>query len=330
MIVVVKCNNGLVTNKYLDIISCALGQAKNEKIEFIDNISKTKQYNKKTDYFVVARTVDAFKLCVRKYKHVFMWFQGVEPEESYLNHHNRLRYFILSRMEKFILNKSEFCFFVSKSMANHYKEKYNYKKNNYYCMPCMNTSIHRDAFLSKEKYANNKFAYVGSLAKWQKFDETVLFYKKIEDLNLPNSELLVFTSEKEKAESIIMASNIKKYHIDFVDNDKLGEALSDVKYGLILRDDNIVNRVSTPTKISSYISCGLIPIYNNCIEDFSNIAKKMKFAICEDDDYEKILLNFANNKINNLDVFDEFNQIFCTYYNEEFHKKNIIKKITEK
>ena len=46
MIVVVRCNNGIVTDKYLDIVSDAIKGASNKKIEYVNNISEVKKYDK--------------------------------------------------------------------------------------------------------------------------------------------------------------------------------------------------------------------------------------------------------------------------------------------
>ena len=54
------------------------------------------------------------------------------------------------------------------------------------------------SFYSQNKYKNNTFCYVGSLSAWQCFEKTIEFYKGIEKI-VPNTKLLVYTSEQEKA-----------------------------------------------------------------------------------------------------------------------------------
>ena len=323
MPLIVKCNNGVVTDTYLEII----GEALSSKYgiprytnEFSDALKEPK-----TELIVVARTVDAYQLIMKGYKHVIVWFQGVEPEESYMSHKSKIRFWILSYMEKIILKRAEFMFFVSDEMRQHYEKKYNIKihENKYYCMPCMNTQIHKEAFAGKNKYVDNTFVYVGSMAVWQKFEDTAKTYKEIEESGIPKCKLVVYTKEKQKAEMILNQIGVKNYRIDFVKNEELPNALKDAKYGFILRDDTTVNRVATPTKISTYLSCGLIPIYSSCLRDFDMVASNMKYVVCYDNALLETIKKFDRYKIDPESIFDEYNRVFETYYSALEHSKNI-------
>lgn len=327
MAVVIKCNNGTVTDTYLEIIGTSLKKGLNEKIIYINNIEKINDYNK-NEIFVVANILDAYKLIKKKYKHIIMWFQGVSPEESYMRNHSKLRYVILSIVEKKVLKKSEFCFFVSKTMKKHYEKKYNinFNEDNCYIMPCLNTQINKISFEKEKKYENNYFTYVGSMEVWQKFEKTVLCYKEIEKTKLKNSKLYVYTSEHDEAIKILNKHNVKKYEVNYVENKKLPEVLEQIKYGFIIREDNVVNNVATPTKISTYLSCGIIPIYSDCLKDFAKEAKKMKYAIACDDNMIDKIIEFDKIRIDNKDVYKEYKKIFDNYYNKDKYIENIAEK----
>ena len=329
MVVVLKCENNLVTDWYMEMLGEAL-QEIGEDIVYVDKIDKVLKYPK-TSIIVVARILDALTLNLKGYKRNIMWFQGVEPEESLMRNNSKIRFWILSKIEKIVLKKAKFSLFVSNEMANHYKTKYkiDLDKKKYYCMPCQNTGIHKFAFQQPDKYKDNVFAYIGSLAVWQKFEETVECYVKCEKIGLPNTKLVVYTSEGEKAEKILQDKGVRNYIVDFVPNEKLHEKLKNVKYGFIIRDDNIVNRVATPTKISTYLSCGLIPIYSDVLKDFSHIAEELKYAVLYDEKLEQRLLQLNSEKIKNEDVLEEYNTVFETYYNKELHKKNLINMLSE-
>lgn len=318
MPLVVKCNNGSVTDLYLEIIGKAI--EKYGEVIFTKRIEDALE-EEKEQIIVVARTLDAFKLLIRRYKRVIVWFQGVEPEESYMCHNSYLRYIILSLLERFILKKARFCIFVSEEMKYHYERKYHISLSNsgYYCMPCMNTIIHPGAFEYSKKYSNNYFAYVGSLAVWQKFEDTVCAYKCIEDAGIPNCKLLVYTPQEKEAEAILKAYGVRNYDVDYIDNKELPTKLTVAKYGFIIREDTTVNRVATPTKISTYLSCGLIPIYSECIKDFSRIAKNMKYAVQYDTHYVERIKNMSACNIRAADILAEYSKIFSTYYSPEYH-----------
>ena len=328
MILVVRCNNGSVTDKYLDIIAESLNKSLNEPVYEINNVKNVKKF-KKNDFLVVARLVDAFYLIVMGYKNIIMWFQGVEPEESYMKHKSIIRLKILNKMEKIALKKCKFCFFVSKAMLDHYKKKYNYNKTNYYCMPCLNTDIHKSSFFKEGKYENNHFAYVGSMETWQKFEETARCYKKIEDTGIKNCKFFVFTGDKDKACEILKKVGVDNYKIDFLKGDELTNALSSIKYGFIIREDSVVNNVSTPTKISTYLSCGMIPIFSECIYDFNEISQKMKYVVKYDSNFLNKIAQFNDMKISANDIYSEYENVFNTYYNINKHKNNITRQFNK-
>ena len=134
MALIVKCNNGIVTDEYMKLIGSALhdaGFSTQYTSDFSDALKQPKD-----EIIVVARTVEAFKLVLKGYKRVIVWFQGIEPEESYMTHKSKIRYVILSSMEKYILKKGLYFIFVSKEMLRHYEEKYkiSLNKDNYYIL----------------------------------------------------------------------------------------------------------------------------------------------------------------------------------------------------
>lgn len=323
MIYVLKCNNGIVTDWYMETIGCVISELGYDII-YTNRIEEIYS-NSKNTVVVVANLLDALRLWIRGYRNLIMWFQGIEPEESYMRNHSRIRMYILSCMEKFLLERVHFSLFVSNAMRKHFEVKYGITldTNRYYCMPCQNTKIHREAFFEPTKYKNNCFAYVGSLAVWQKFEDTLDCYIKLEKLGLNNTSLLVLTPDGEQALNILKRKGVKNFEIDFVSNDELPSILKRVKYGFILREDTPVNRVATPTKISTYLSCGIIPIYSECLESFFEIAKKTNYTLRYSQNLEKDIIELNQHEISNEDIFREYNNVFYTYYNNDIHKKNI-------
>lgn len=323
MVYILKCSNGIVTDWYMETIGCVLSELGFDVVYTyrIDDI-----YSKsKNSVIVVARLLDGIKLWSKGYRNLIMWFQGIEPEESYMRHHSKIRMYILSYIEKFLIKNVMFSFFVSNAMRKHFEAKYDLKldPNRYYCMPCQNTSIHMEAFFEPAKYKNNCFAYVGSLAVWQKFEDTVDCYIKLESLGLQNTSFLVLTPDREEALNILERKGVTNYEINFVPNNELPNILKCVKYGFILREDTPVNRVATPTKISTYLSCGIIPIFSECLDSFCEIAKDSKYMLKHSHKLEKDLIELNRCEISNEDIFSEYSHIFDVYYNETVHMNNI-------
>ena len=305
---IVRCDNSTVTDHYLEIIKRACQG-------IVSDLHVT----------ITAKASDTLK-AKRNNEKVIYWVQGIGPEESFMRHHSYMRLFVLSIREMRALRKADFVFFVSEYMKRHFEKKYHISFNNkgYYIMPCFNTTIHPDSFYENGKYDNNTFAYIGSMSPWQSIDTIMATYKKIEDSGLTNCSLEIYTSEQDTAKAKVEEFGIKKYLISYSPNERLGEVLRHVKYGFRIRDDNEVNRVSTPTKISTYLSHGLIPIYSKCLDSFNSFSQHMRFVIEEGCISEKIK-EFRRIKAD--DVYKEYQDVFASYYSEEYHIEGIRKSI---
>lgn len=320
-------DNVNVTNSYLRIIEHSLNSM-GYKTNDIDDIVKLKE-NKNKGIIAIAPGI-AIKAKKAGYKTIIYWSQGIVPEESFLRHRDSIdryfRYIILSYREKKALSIADFVLFVSESMKYHYQKKYKLHFDKYYVMPCFNETIHRYAFFTENKYSNNVFTYAGSLDPWQCFEPTLKVFSEIESV-VPNAHFRVLTSKKEEAEKLIKKYEIKNYSIDFVPKEKVADELAKAKFGFCLRKESPINRVATPTKLSSYICSGVIPIYTNVLEDFHSKAEGCEFCINVDVNVTKEdllpIIELCSPKIVAEQVLSSFESHFGSYYSESFHEEKL-------
>lgn len=312
-----------VTNHYLCVVCEAINKA-GHNAKLVKDFASIP----KNEYVLVSTATDFLRLYIKGFRHILLWQQGVMAEESFMRNHSKLRYKILSAIDKFAIKKAKFIFLVSNAQKDYYEKKYNLSIDRYYIMPCYNDKLNPAAFDSPEKYERNVFSYVGSLAVWQCFEETVRLYKRIEDA-VDNSELRVFTKSKEEAKRILTCYGVKHFTIDCLPPEKLSEALNEVKYGFVLRNDDPVNNVATPTKFSSYLSAGVIPITTTAIKDFSNKVKGSDYACILNriDDVDTIIKHMAVH-IDRALIRDYYNEIFSTYYSDNYHIEQIGKRLS--
>ena len=140
------------------------------------------------------------------------------------------------------------------------------------------------------------------------------------------------TEENKKANSLIRKYNIRSANVKYVALKELNLELLKYKYGFLLRKDILVNNVATPTKMNSYLACGLIPIYTNAIKDYLeninlnnfNLKIKTTSSIAET---SETIINFENTvkDFTYLDI--EIQNIFNDYYNDNKYIKQIISKL---
>ena len=319
MIHILKNLNSNVTDFYLDVVGKMFEQNTNEKYEFL-NMTDICKCNK-NDIIVVSIVLDFVKLYFKGFRNIVFWVQGLEPEESYLKHGSKFKCHMLNILSKFAMKHAVGVIFVSDYMLNFIEHKFNISlKEKAFVMPCFNDVINKSAFYEDNKYSQNTFCYVGSLSKWQYFEQTLKFYMKLETL-LDNTKLFVYTPEKEKATNILEKLGIKNYQVDFVSVTELNSRLKKVKFGFILREDIDVNRVATPTKLSSYLSAGVIPIYSACLKDFNEISESMKYTVpvYNISEIPCHLIELCKRDINCEDIYNEYIEIFKTYYSVEHY-----------
>lgn len=311
-------DNIVVLETYLDIImkGLVLKGYHCEKIWSLDKISKN-------DLVVFSTSVSLFKYYFKGYRNVILWQQGIAGEESYMRNHSSLRKYILNFVDCFAMKKAKLLFFVSEAMKFYYEKMMNTDlSKKCYIMPCFNTILDESVFNNKD-YSNKTFAYVGSLSVWQCFEETVDLYSKIEK-NFSNAFLKVLTFETEKAEAIIRKKQLKNYSVTCVEKEKIYDELTDISFGFILRRDVIVNRVATPTKISSYLSVGVLPIYSSCLTDFFSQSREKSYAFISDiGDNNDDLMRWIDEKKDIECIKNEIKALFDDYYSVDCHAKQI-------
>ncbi|MFJ1472961.1 hypothetical protein ACILE9_01685 [Capnocytophaga cynodegmi] len=257
---------------------------------------------------------------------IFHWAQGISPEEAYLNNPSKLSYYIKCLLEFFVLKFSKKLFLVSEAMLLHYEKKYKIsisKKS--IIIPCYNKHLLKEPFFTESRYHTPTFVYAGSLSKWQCFEEMIAIYKGIEE-KIENCKLTILTAETKKANNILKQNELKNFEVKYVPLAELEKELSKYKYGFLIRKHDIINYVATPTKMNSYLSVGLIPIFTDAIGDFNkkiNLEEyelKLLGNINIETSVKKIIAFEKNVNILPKKYYFLVKQVFNNYYSD---KKNI-------
>ncbi len=284
---------------------------------------------------IVSDTLNAsIRYFIKGCKNQILWVQGVTPEESYMRNQSKIRFWIWNVLEKYVVKHAKMLLMVSDEMLQHYESKYKLSlKEKTVVMPCFNElSIVDDAF-SQNKYDENTFTYVGSLHKWQCFEETLSLYSIIEKNSKTPTKLYVYTFEQERAIRLIQQYEIKNVEVSYVDKEQLSEKLKYIKYGFVLRQDCIVNKVATPTKFSNYLSNGIIPIYSDVLKSFAEYDRANNIGIvCNTGQLiegANIILESMNSRLVSSNIRAKCQAVFEDYYNANNYELLIYRKIKD-
>ena len=311
-----------VTSYYVETIRLALENA-DFSTEYISELNHNTDNSKKG--IAVIQQSDVRKAVKAGYGKIIRWVQGSPEAESFMRHHSWIRYFILLYRNKQAMKKSDFILFCSEYMKEYYSKKFGMKFNNSYIMPCFNNELDENSFFKvPDKYKNNVFIYAGGLDKWQCFEETAALYSKIEKA-VDNASFRVLVKDHELAKQILEKYGVKNYSLGFVPPEKIGEEMQKAKFGFCLRQDNLVNRVATPTKFSNYVSYGVMPIFTEYVYDFAKLTKNSKYCLCVPlngtlSDYSKII-ELCNLQIDPAQVLKDYKDLFKEYYSRDYHVK---------
>ena len=314
----VNYKNMVVLEHYMNIIKGAL----NRNGFVCDDVISLDGLDKK-DLFFFPMGIDAFKFYFKGYRNFILWQQGATADESYLRNHSRLRYRILNFMDCFSMKKAKMICFCSQYMQTHY-EKLSHTSfaPKSYLMPCYNESLAPE-FIVKKDYSKKNFAYVGSLDLWQCFEQTAALYVQIEQA-FPDAFFKVLTFSVEKAENILKSLGAKNYEVKCVAKEQVQDELKDVVYGFLLREDTIVNRVATPTKLSSYMSVGIIPIFSDVLDDFYRASKNMKYVVpVSSMESSDRICEAISNKVDKTALQEEYEYFFGSYYGTATHMEKM-------
>lgn len=254
------------------------------------------------------------------FQDISIWFQGVTPEECgmlFSGFKRTWKMFFNTILDFFTVHMAKRVMFVSETMLRHYRKKYGYRGKNYVIMPCFNQTIEKNAFFD-EKYNTPSFVYAGSLSKWQCVEETLELFTNIKK-EIPNATLTLLTGEQTKAQELLEKYGIKDAVVKYVPYQELNEELKKHKYGFLIREDVKVNNVATPTKMNSYMACGIIPVYSNVIGDFKEVFSNMKYKVEVTSSKNETIDRIKEIELNEVvakDVYKEYDELFKTYYSE--------------
>jgi len=221
------------------------------------------------------------------------------------------RYYLINKRIDRLLKFSDLIFCVSSSMKRHIIEKYkNIPSQKIFVIP---SAADQEKFyfsyearfkirrsLNLDEYF--VFIYSGGLKKYyHKKDDIFKMISKLKKI-YRNIAFLCLTrdidiAEKLKNKYLLGTENV---HIMSVNNDEINNYLCAADAGIILRDNIITNKVSSPTKVAEYLLAGLPIIISKNVGDYSDFIDSNGYGIVVDNNIESIVKNIDVRKLKRL------------------------------
>lgn len=121
-------------------------------------------------------------------------------------------------------------------------------------------------------------AYSGTLAAWQMPGASAALFQEFRT-RVPGARLLFLTPDADAAKEVLPEEAARDAIVRSAPPGETARLLCAADYGLLLRRDDMVNRVACPVKFGEYLACGVRPILTPYIGDQSRLCEETGLGV---------------------------------------------------
>ena len=209
----------------------------------------------------------------------------------------------MQRDEQKVLSLADQVIFVSDSMRYYFQGVMRREFNSARVIPCaVDAASLPDAEkrnLLREKHGLTErfmIAYVGSAVAYQLPRQTITLFGQIRAV-MPQAFFLGITQFPQVFSDLLSEQGVPKedYLLTSLPHEQVMQTLQMGDVGLLLREDSLLNQVSSPTKFAEYLLCGLPVLLTPAAGDFAVSAQTNNLGYVVDLDslrVDQALLDF--------------------------------------
>jgi hypothetical protein len=176
------------------------------------------------------------------------------------------------KAEKNAVLKSDYRIAVSTKLVKYWQNEFGYLGDKHIVIPCTLTSKASGQIDETYNREGIKLVYSGGAGPWQSFDlVTKLIREKLK--SSANISVLFLTKENKGIDDLIKEFP-ERCERKWLDHCKVFSALSCCDYGILIRDQNLTNKVASPVKFAEYLNAGLKVLISENLGDFTQFVKK--------------------------------------------------------
>ena len=273
-------------------------------------------------------------------------FHGDVVSEMKVNGLNKRKSDQLNGDEKSAFVNSDGIVTVSASLKNVLTKRHGLGSLNHIIAPC-GVSMSRFENVKKDRRESrshlgieNKivFVYLGGLYKWQLIEETVSIFANIYKFEKRSYLLIITNSNVKDCKKKLQDFGVDKKNYGFLSlsGEEVPMYLPVGDFGFLLRENNPVNVVSSPTKTGEYLASGMPIITTKYAGDASEIISKSGCGYIINDlsgvNYEEIIRYVEKINLKREYWFERCIESARNYQSWEHSSKalmTMIKKITD-
>ena len=239
--------------------------------------------------FIVAETSGSWRVAraVKKWwprSKLITDLHGAVPEEMLFHYPPSRKRDICIRqeteLERDMVITSDYITCQSENMIEHLNEKHPQGRAQFHPFQCsvrselfrfdqgLRTRYRRLLGLIRDE---TLFIYCGSFAKWQQIDYSVkIFAEYQKNFELAASFLILSPGMPDDVIAYARKLGVSegKIRVMKVEHEEVSGYLNAADIGFLIREDCVVNRVASPTKLGEYLACGLPVIVGDVAKDW--------------------------------------------------------------
>ncbi|MDP3930608.1 MAG: hypothetical protein Q8R57_16435 [Bacteroidota bacterium] len=209
-------------------------------------------------------------------------------------------------------------FSVSNRLSDYFIDNFKIDKNKFHLYPCLSNSSKfkfnievRSEIRSEMNFGIEKrvLIYAGGIsAEWHLADKMIKFFREL--LKFEQNSVFLFLSNDEVGFNRLIQNFPDLMEFVFykkVPNDLVYKYLNAADFGLLFRDDTIMNNVSSPTKFAEYMLCGLPVLISQGVGDYEKFVSENNAGLV-----------FKTTELENFNNFD-----FNSFLNKKFVRNEI-------
>lgn len=194
------------------------------------------------------------------------------------------------KMEKYIFKHSDRFFCVSSKLKEYIIGQSDVLPDRITVIP---TVVDTDFFYfdagKREEMRNllgvkNRFVFIysGGATRWQVPDKIIDLFRNLKK-NIPEAFLIFLTNDIKEARGYFKGMDQADFLVANAPYKEVPSYLNASDAGILIREENPVNRVASPTKFGEYLCCGLPVIITKGIGDTENIVSELKSGVVIED-----------------------------------------------
>ncbi len=215
---------------------------------------------------------------------------GIMPEETLMTGGHEARARGAEQLERDLLSNADLVVLVSQRMGRHFESKYGIRMRRHVLIPCCVDLAKFDGVEGYRQQSRESLGlqdsvvitYAGTLVAWQWPAAMFNAFAQIRR-RIPTARLLLLVPERDHATatSLLQAAEVPPdaYILREVPNAEIGHTLVAGDVGLLLRQNDPVNLVSSPTKFGEYLAAGLPVMATDAVGDFSDWIREQQVGV---------------------------------------------------